>query len=65
VLSLDKKVGRQRLINAVKRASSFGTYNYSVIVRILRSGLDRLAVEEEIPEKNIDHQNIRGPKEYR
>ncbi len=65
VLSLDKKIGRQRLINAVKRAFSFGTYNYSVIVRILRSGLDRLAVEDEISDKTIDHPNIRGAKEYR
>ena len=65
VLSLDKKVGRQRLIHAVKRASLFGSYNYSVVVRILRSGLDRLALEEEIPEKAIDHPNIRGAKEYR
>lgn len=66
ILSLDKKVGRQRLVNAVKRASGYGIYNYTVIQRILQSGLDRLDSEEELEhESTIEHENIRGANAYK
>jgi hypothetical protein len=65
ILSQDRKVGRERLIRAVKRAILYGAYNYTTIRKILQSGLDNLEPEQE--EKNSSmpgHQNIRGPQAY-
>jgi transposase len=65
ILSLDKKVGRERLINSVKRASEYGLYNFSVIKRILQSGLDCFTTEEEKGDDAIiEHDNIRGADTY-
>lgn len=66
ILSYDKKVGRQRLIQAVERATYFGAYNYTIIKKILSSGLDQLAFgEEEANGKSLpEHNNIRGASTY-
>lgn len=64
ILSLDKKVGRQRLINAVGRASEYGSYNYTVVQRILRNGLDQLEEETISASPVTHHENIRGAKNY-
>lgn len=67
ILSQEKKVGRERLINAVERAIHYGAYNYKIIDRILKGGLDRL--EEDTPaDKQTSlpfHENIRGAENYR
>lgn len=64
ILSQEKKVGKQRLIAAIDRAASFGAYNYKIIDRILKGGLDRLAEEEQQTELP-SHENIRGADSYR
>ncbi len=64
ILSFEKKVGRRRLINAVKRATEYQTFNYSVIDRILRNGFDRLEDEKVASSPVTDHENIRGPENY-
>lgn len=61
---MDKKVGRQRLINAVTRASEYGSYNYTVVQRILKAGLDQLQEETTIASPVTYHENIRGAKNY-
>lgn len=67
ILSQEKKVGRDRLIRAVERASFFGAYNYTTIKNILHSGLDRVAFGEETTEGTAlpVHDNIRGAEHYR
>ncbi len=66
ILSYEKKVGRQRLIQAVERATYFGAYNYTIIKKILQSGLDQLAFGEDTsPGQTLpDHTNIRGAAAY-
>lgn len=62
ILSLAKKVGKERLARACSRALEYGIYNYMIVQSILEKGLDKLdhhTTEEELPE----HDNIRG-KEY-
>ena len=66
VLSFVKKVGKQRLINACRRASDYGHYNYTIIRTILEKGLDEY---NEVPEDNQQlemplHENIRGNDYY-
>jgi len=66
ILGYDKKAGRERLIGAVKRATHYNTYNYSVITRILNSGMDSipLAIENKT-NKSIEHENIRGAESFK
>ena len=64
VLSMEKKVGRQRLNNACSRAAYFGTFNYKIIQTILVKGLDQLD-EQEADLKLPQHQNIRGKSYYK
>lgn len=67
ILSYEKKVGRQRLIQAVERATYFGGYNYTIIKKILQSGLDQLAFGEESKPGQMlpEHDNIRGAAAYK
>lgn len=66
VLSLVKKVGKERLINACKRALDYGHYNYRIIVSILEKGLDKYTeqVEENSQSEMPLHENIRGEEYY-
>lgn len=65
VLNFTKRVGHTRLINACKRADSFGIYNYGIIDQILRSKADAIAFEDETPAIEMpDHENIRGQDYY-
>ena len=65
ILSQEKKVGKQRLIAAIDRAISYGAYNYKIVDRILKGGLDRLT-EEDQPQTSLPfHENIRGADSYR
>lgn len=66
VLSFVKKVGKERLINACKRALDYGHYNYKIIQTILERGLDKY---DDAPEENQQlemplHDNIRGEEYY-
>lgn len=66
VLSLVKKVGKERLINACKRALDYEQYNYRIIVSILEKGLDKYneVSEETNPLEMPLHENIRGEEYY-
>jgi len=63
VLGFERKVGRERLINACKRAIEYENYSYQAIKSILEKKYDMLTSEElmaEIP----SHENIRGENYY-
>ena len=65
VLSLTKKVGEPRLINACRRAIEFGAYNYKMIKAILEKGLDtEPSIDKTITEIPL-HDNIRGENYYK
>jgi transposase len=66
ILSLEKKVGRERLVKAVERATHFGAYGYTTIRNILRSGLENVAYGDGTDAGKMlpGHDNIRGPKDY-
>ena len=67
ILSLEKKVGKDRLINAVKRADYFKTYCYTSIKKILDTKLDQLNPEEDLP-PSVPlpmHENVRGADTYK
>jgi len=64
ILSQVKKVGKERLIKAVTRATYFQSYSYKTIKNILEGKLDRL---EDITENQREipfHENIRGKNQY-
>ena len=64
ILSFEKKAGKDRLIAACQRASSFGAYNYKVIAQIIGSKLDRInPIEKQITMPF--HENIRGANYYK
>lgn len=63
VLGFERKVGRERLINACKRAIEYENYSYHSIKSILENKYDMLTFAEitaEIP----SHENIRGENYY-
>ena len=65
VLSFANRVGKQRLINACKRADSYNLYNYGIIDQILRSKADYIAFEDDLPNPDMPlHGNIRGQNYY-
>lgn len=64
ILTFEKKVGRERLIKACKRALDVQSYSYKVIQNILEQNLDLIDDEQPV---NIDlpqHNNIRGKNYY-
>jgi transposase len=63
ILALEKKVGKQRLINACKRAHEYHIYNYKIVLSILEKNLDKDDTQEnnDLPP---DHNNIRGSNYY-
>jgi hypothetical protein len=66
ILSLEKKVGRERLIKAVERASSFHVYNYKVIKNIIAGNLDKLKGSSVPKQVSLPfHENIRGKEHYK
>jgi hypothetical protein len=38
----EKKVGKERLVKAIQRATFYGAYNYTIIKNILQAGLDQV-----------------------
>lgn len=64
ILNFEKKVGRERLINACKRGLDFGMYSYKAIEKILHTGLDK-EYEKLMEEGSMPtHENIRGESYY-
>ena len=63
ILALERKVGRERLINACKRAIEYENYSYQAIKSILENKYDLLTYDDlmaDIP----SHENIRGKNYY-
>ena len=63
VLGFERKVGRERLKNACKRAIEYDNYSYQAIKSILENKYDLLTYDElmaDIPA----HENIRGKNYY-
>jgi len=65
ILSFEKKVGKERLINACKRALDHKIYNYKIIQRILDNGLDRIIDDRPGDVELPEHHNIRGKNYYK
>lgn len=64
VLSLGKKAGNERLINACRRALDYGIHNYKIIQTILEKGLDQIDPQEDNQLQMPFHENIRGEEYY-
>lgn len=66
ILSNENKVGKQRLIKAIERATFYGSYSYMIIKKILSTGMDQLDFTEELysPTRLPVHENIRGAHNY-
>jgi len=68
ILSMEKKVGTQRLINAIQRATFYQIYNYKAIKKIIEGGLDILYAQEQLTPVQTTipfHENIRGKDYYK
>jgi hypothetical protein len=65
ILSLERKVGAERLLNACRRANSYAVYNYHIVQQILERNLDHLSDEEQQQSLTMpEHHNIRGNDYY-
>ncbi len=64
ILSFAKRFGNDRLINACKRAHSYGLYHYKIIENILQKNLDKYDMDNEILSMPA-HDNIRGEGYYK
>lgn len=65
VLTMEKKVGRQRLIDAVTRATYYGNYGYTIVKNILVKNLDQTPIDEQPSTPSLpEHENVRGASSY-
>jgi transposase len=66
ILTLEKKVGKERLLKAINRATFFGVFNYTIIKKILDAGLEQIDPAEDIASSVPlpNHRNIRGAGSY-
>lgn len=64
ILSLEKKVGTERLVNACKRALEYNIHNYKIVKNILEKNLDEQESPPDVNETLPEHQNVRGRKYY-
>ena len=65
ILNLKRKVGSDRLINACRRAGSFGVYNYPIVMQILEKRLDQISDDDKEELPMPEHHNIRGEDYYK
>ncbi|GHV21098.1 integrase [Bacteroidia bacterium] len=66
ILSMAKKVGKERLIKACEIGNQMKTYNYGFISRILKNGTDKLlAGNQNQPTQTPEHENLRGEAYYK
>jgi transposase len=68
VLSMDRKAGRERLINACRLGIQMNTYNYGFIARTLSNGTDKLLNESDLLKMTSllpEHENLRGEDYYK
>lgn len=64
ILGFEKKVGKERLINARRRALDYKIYNFKTIQNILENNLDHSDFEQESSQELSIHGNIRGKQYY-
>jgi len=64
ILSLAKKKGADRLINACRRGLYYQSFGYRIIDNIIKKGLDHESWEEAAQHKLPLHENIRGSEYY-
>ena len=65
ILSMESKIGKQRLENACKRALIYDAISYNSIKNILERGLDKEEEQADLFNVSIsNHDNIRGSKYY-
>ncbi|MGK3961562.1 IS21 family transposase [Sorangium sp. So ce118] len=60
LMRLAERHGASRLEAACGRAIAIGNPRYKTVEAILRSGLDKVALREEVEVKTVLHENIRG-----
>ena len=67
VMRLGEIHGAARLEAACLRAEHLGSYRYKTVKNILTSGLEQLALEEEVSQRPgpVVHDNIRGSEYYK
>jgi hypothetical protein len=67
ILSQEKKVGKDRLIKAVERAAFYGAFNYSIVIKILKAGLEQISPADEVTTQSAlpFHENIRGADNFK
>lgn len=66
ILSMAKKYGNTRFINACKRAIEYDMYSYKAIDTILKRGLDQQDEETQVILPLMpEHENIRGENYYK
>lgn len=63
ILSFAKRLGKERLIQACRRAHEYGQYHYKIIESILQRNLDQCDIEDD-PIHMPAHENIRGENYY-
>ena len=65
IIRLEKTYGRARVEAASTRAVAFGAYSYQSVKSILKKGLDKKPIENDL-DKSIpqSHENVRGPDYY-
>lgn len=65
IMSFEKKVGKERLENACKRANSYSAFGgYHTIKNILEKGLDKQDAQTQISFNIPPHENLRGGNYY-
>lgn len=67
ILSIAKKEGKERLINACKRADYYNSYGYNVIATIIKKQLDKMPLDTPYgPQQQVLplHDNVRGKENY-
>jgi transposase len=66
ILSMAKKIGKERLINACEIGNQMKTYNYGFISRILKNGTDKLLTDNQNQPMQVqEHENLRGEDYYK
>ncbi len=60
LLRLAEKYSRERLESASARAVAIKSPTYKSVEAILKTGFDKLALNEEVEAKTVTHENIRG-----
>lgn len=65
ILTFEKKVGKQRLINACKRALDYKIYSYKTIQNILEKNIDSIELDFDSELDLPEHGNIRGKQYYK